>query len=146
MENYQSPFSQIPAAVIVIYLAIIVVCIAAMWKVFTKAGKPGWACIIPIYNTIVMLEIVGKPLWWFLLLLIPCVNIVFFIWMYNLLSKSFGKSEGFTVGLILLAPIFICILGFGDAVYLGPSAKEANAANRFGAGDYQKPFDNNPQP
>jgi hypothetical protein len=146
MENYQSPFSQIPMAVIAVYLLIIVVCIAAMWRVFTKAGKPGWASIIPIYNFIVMLEIVGKPLWWFLLLLIPCVNIVFLIWTYNLLSKSFGKSEGFTVGLILLGPIFICILGFGNAVYLGPSAKEANAANRFGAGDYQKPFDNNPQP
>ncbi len=146
MENYDSLFSQIPAAVIVVYFLIIVVCIAAMWRVFTKAGKPGWACLIPIYNFIVILEIVGKPLWWFLLLLIPCVNIVFLIWTYNLLSKSFGKSEGFTVGLILLSPIFICILGFGNAVYLGPSAKEANAANRFGAGDYQKPFDNNPQP
>jgi hypothetical protein len=120
--------------------------IAAMWKVYTKAGKPGWAAIIPIYNTIVLLEIIGKPIWWFLLLLVPCVNIVFMVWMYNLLSKSFGKSEGFTVGIILLPFIFIPILGFGDAAYLGPSAKEAQAANRFGAGDYQKPFDNTTPP
>ena len=46
------------------YLAIIVVLIAAQWKIFAKAGKPGWACIVPIYSTIVLLEIVGKPLWW----------------------------------------------------------------------------------
>lgn len=141
METYDSPAPHISATIIVVYLAILVVCIAGMWKVFTKAGKPGWACIIPIYNFIVILEIVGKPVWWFLLLLIPCVNIVFLVWTYNLLSKSFGKSEGFTIGLILLSPIFVCILGFGDAVYLGPSAKEAQAANRFGAGDYQKPSD-----
>jgi uncharacterized membrane protein YoaK (UPF0700 family) len=139
METYDSPAPHISATIIVVYLAILIVCIAGMWKVFTKAGKPGWACIIPIYNFIVILEIVGKPVWWFLLLLIPCVNIVFLVWTYNLLSKSFGKSEGFTIGLILLSPIFMCILGFGDAVYLGPSAKEAQAANRFGAGDYQQP-------
>ena len=144
MENYGTPTPHIPTALIIVYLLVVAVLIAAMWKVYTKAGKPGWACIIPIYNLIVLLEIVGKPVWWFLLFLIPCVNFVFIIWTYNLLSKSFGKSEGFTVGLILLSPIFMCILGFGDAVYLGPAAAEANAANRFGAGDYQKPFDNNP--
>ena len=145
MQNYDSPFSHIPGWVIMIYLLIAIVSIVAMWKVYTKAGKPGWACIIPIYNIIVLLEIVGKPVWWFLLFLIPCVNFVFIIWTYNLLSKSFGKSEGFTVGLILLAPIFISILGYGDAVYHGPAAAEANAANRFGAGDYQKPLDSNPE-
>lgn len=95
--------------------------IAAQWKIYTKAGKPGWACIIPIYNILVLLEIVGKPWWWLLLMLIPLVNFVFFIWMYNLLSKSFGKSEGFTVGMILLPFIFFPILGFGDAVYQGPA-------------------------
>jgi Family of unknown function (DUF5684) len=131
---------------ILIIIAFVVFIYAAMWKVFTKAGKPGWAAIIPIYNAIVLLEIVGKPTWWFLLFLIPCVNYVFIIWTFNLLSKSFGKSEGFTVGLILLSFIFIPILGFGDAVYLGPSAKEAQAGNQFGSGDYQKPFDNTPPP
>src|SRR5476649_299592 len=98
MENYDSPFSHIPVALIVVYCLIILVCIVAMWKIYTKAGKPGWASIIPIYNIIVLLEIVGKPVWWFLLFFIPCVNFVFIIWTYNLLSKSFGKSEGFTVG------------------------------------------------
>jgi hypothetical protein len=139
MENYDSTASHIPTGLIIGYLFVLVIIYAALWKIFTKAGKPGWAAIIPIYNTIVLLEIVGKPVWWFLLFLIPCVNFVFLIWTVNLLCKSFGKSEGFTVGMILLGPIFICILGFGDSVYLGPSAKEAQAANRFGAGDYQQP-------
>lgn len=104
-------------------IAIVVFLIAAQWKIYTKAGKPGWACIIPIYNTIVLLEIVGKPTWWILLLLIPGVNLVIGIWVTNLLSKSFGKDEGFTVGLILLSFIFYPLLGFGDAEYQGPAGK-----------------------
>jgi hypothetical protein len=133
-----------------IILILIVCCLAIVpiigsWKVYQKAGKPGWAAIIPIYNLIVLCEIIGKPVWWFLLMICPCINFVFVIWGYNLLSKSFGKSEGFTVGLVLLNPIFICILGFGDAVYLGPSAAEANTLNRFGSSDYKDPFENNQQ-
>lgn len=100
---------------------VFIVYIAAMWRIYEKAGKPGWAAIIPIYNIIVLLEIVGKPWWWLLLMLIPVVNIVFAVWMINLLSKSFGKSEGFTVGLILLGFIFYPILGFGNAEYKGPA-------------------------
>ena len=76
------------------------------WRIFEKAGKPGWAALIPIYNTLMLLEIVGKPWWWILLFLIPIVNIIFAIWMVNMLSLSFGKSTGFTVGLVLLSPIF----------------------------------------
>ncbi|RAV30626.1 DUF5684 domain-containing protein [Sinomicrobium soli] len=109
----------------VIYLAIIVLLIAGMWKVFEKAGKPGWAAIVPIYNIVVLIEIVGKPMWWIVLLLLPCVNIVAQVWITNLLSKSFGKSEGFTIGLVLLPFVFFPILGFGDARYQGPSAQEA---------------------
>jgi len=114
--------------IIIIYLAIIVFEIAAMWKIFVKAGKPGWAAIIPIYNFIVLLEIVGKPLWWIVLFLIPFVNFIFLIWTLNLLSLSFGKDTGFTLGLIFLSPIFIPILGFGKAEYKGPAAKEAQQA------------------
>ncbi|EHQ28311.1 DUF5684 domain-containing protein [Mucilaginibacter paludis] len=144
MENYNSPMPAFGSGLFLTFGFFGLLTLIAFWRIFTKAGKPGWAAIIPIYNLIVLLEIVGKPVWWFLLMLLPCVNFVFIIWTYNLLSKSFGKTEGFTVGLILLNPIFIMILGFGDAVYLGPSAKEAYADNRFGATDYQKPFD--PQP
>ncbi len=114
--------------VIIIYLAIIVLEIAALWKVFVKAGKPGWAAIIPVYNLIVLLEIVGKPLWWIILFIIPFVNYIFLIWTINLVSKSFGKDVGFTLGLIFLAPIFWPILGFGSAEYKGPAAKEAQQA------------------
>jgi len=148
MENSYSSSAGFPGLSFVplmIILIIVVIMIAGMWKMFTKAGKPGWAAIIPIYNYIVMCEIVGKPVWWFLLMICPCINFIFLIWVYNLLSKSFGKSEGFTVGMVLLPFIFWPILGFGDAVYLGPSAAEANAGNRFGSGDYQQPTDNNPQ-
>lgn len=94
--------------------------IAAQWKIYTKAGQPGWACIIPIYNFYIMLKIVGKPWWWLLLMLIPFVNLIYAIWTVNMLSKSFGKDEGFTAGLLLLGIIFYPILGFGAAKYLGP--------------------------
>lgn len=103
-----------------ISFSIAIFLIAAQWKVYQKAEQPGWACIIPIYNTIVLLKIVGKPWWWILLMLIPIVNIVFAVWMTNLVSKSFGKDEGFTLGLIFLGFIFWPILGFGNARYRGP--------------------------
>jgi len=102
-----------------IYLAVVVVSIAALWKVFTKAGKPGWASIIPIYNMIVLLEITGKPIWWLILYFIPIVNIVITIMVAVELSNKFNKSSGFAVGLILLPFIFYPILGFGSAEYKG---------------------------
>lgn len=102
-----------------------IIAFAGLWKMFEKAGKPGWAAIIPIYNIIIILEIIGKPMIWLLWLIIPCVNIVFFVWMFNLLVKSFGKSEGYTVGVLILPYVFYPIIGFGDSRYLGPSAKEA---------------------
>jgi len=106
-----------------IYVAVILLMIVSMWKIFTKAGKPGWACIIPIYNIIVLLEIVGKPWWWLLLMLIPFVNFVIMIWMLNLLSKSFGHDVGFTLGLIFLGFIFLPVLGLGESKYVGPAGK-----------------------
>ena len=107
-------------AFIICWLAVVIFLLAAQWKVFVKAGQPGWACIIPIYNIYIMTKIAGKPGIWTLWCLIPVVNIVFVIWLYNMISKSFGKDEGFTVGLILLGVIFWPILGFGDARYIGP--------------------------
>jgi len=107
-------------AVIIFCLAIAVFIIAAMWKVFVKAGQPGWAAIIPIYNLYILTKIAGKPGWWVLLFFIPLVNYVFIVWLYNMVSKSFGKDEGFTVGLVLLGIIFWPILGFGGAKYQGP--------------------------
>ncbi len=121
--NYYSYYLGGPTAIFIV-VVIFVIMIVSMWRVFTKAGKPGWACIVPIYNIIELLEIIGKPIWWILLLFIPFVNIVFIIWIYNMLSKSFGKSEGFTVGLILLPIIFLPILGLGNAEYKGPAGKK----------------------
>ena len=108
-----------------IYLAVVVLVIASMWKVFTKAGKPGWAAIVPIYNTIVLLEIVGKPTWWIILLLIPFVNIIVLLIVINELSKSFGRGVGTTLGLIFLGFIFWPILAFGSAQYQGGGAAAA---------------------
>jgi len=105
-----------------ILLAILVVVIAGGWKMFEKAGKPGWAFIVPIYNVIVILEITGRPIWWILLYLIPIVQIVVAIIVTIDLAKSFGKDALFGVGLIFLGFIFIPILGFGSAKYQGPVA------------------------
>jgi len=104
---------------IILYIGIIVLVIAGSWKVFEKAGKPGWAAIVPIYNIIVLFEITGKPVWWIILLFIPLVNIVILFLTYNALAKSFGKDIGFALGLIFLGVIFIPMLGFGDAEYQG---------------------------
>lgn len=106
--------------VIIIVLAIVVFLIASMWKVFEKAGEPGWAAIIPIYNVIVMCKIAGKPGWWVVLFLIPIVSIVMSFILNIAIAKSFGKDTGFGVGLALLGFIFWPILGFGDAKYIGP--------------------------
>jgi hypothetical protein len=109
------------------WLALLVIFIASAWKVFAKAGQPGWAVIIPIYNIIVLLQIVGRPLWWLLLMFIPLVNLVIAILIYIDLAKSFGQSTGFAIGLLLLAPIFWPILGFGSARYIGPAAAPSGA-------------------
>jgi hypothetical protein len=105
-----------------IYFVVIAIMIYSLWKVFTKAGKPGWAAIIPIYNLIVLLEIVHKPLWWFILFLIPIVSLVVAIIVYIELAKAFGKGAGFGIGMAFLPFIFFPILGLGDAKYLGASA------------------------
>ena len=99
-------------------LAIAVLLIAGTWKTFEKAGQPGWAAIVPIYNLIVILEIVRKPLWWILLFLIPIANIVVAIIVYIELAKCFGKSTGFGLGLMFLSFIFFPLLGFGDDRYM----------------------------
>jgi hypothetical protein len=105
-----------------VYLAIFIVLVAGLWKMFTKAGQPGWAAIVPIYNLVVLLQIVGRPIWWIILLLIPVVNIVVSIILWLDTAKSFGRGIGTALGLIFLTPIFVCILGFGSAQYVGPAA------------------------
>lgn len=98
-----------------IQLAIVVLYIVGMWKVYTKCGKPGWAAIVPIYNIIVLLEIVKKPVWWIVLFLIPVANLVAMILVGIEVAKIFGKSQGFGIGLGLLGFVFYPILGLSDA-------------------------------
>jgi hypothetical protein len=107
----------LPILMIILWLAIIVFIIISYWKVYTKAGQPGWAIFVPIYNFLVMLKIVNKPWWWIFLMLIPIANIVFMIIILHRVSLSFGKGAGFTVGLLFLGIIFWPILAFGDATY-----------------------------
>ena len=112
------------------YLAVIVFLIASMWKIFTKAGQPGWACIVPIYNIYVLTQIVGRPAWWIVLYFIPVVSIVVAIIMSIDLAKSFGKGAGFGLGLAFLSFIFYPILGFGSSQYVGPAASPGAATAR----------------
>lgn len=112
--------SEIGIVGMLIGLAFIVLMIASVWKVFTKAGQPGWAAIIPIYNVIVLLKIIGKPWWWIIGFFIPFVNFIVMILMAVGLAKVFGKGIGFAIGLILLSFIFYPILAFGDATYTAP--------------------------
>ena len=106
-------------AYMIFALAIAVVSIVAMWKIFTKAGKPGWAAIVPFYNIYTEFEIAGMNGWMFLLLLIPFVNFIVMIMLYLKLAKAFGKGTGFGIGLIFLNFIFTLILAFGSAEYVG---------------------------
>jgi hypothetical protein len=105
-----------------IYVAFIILMVASAWKIFTKANQPGWAAIIPIYNVVVLLNIVGRPVWWVVLFLIPFVNFVALILVSIDLAKSFGKETLYGLGLAFLGFIFFPMLGFGSAQYQGPSA------------------------
>jgi hypothetical protein len=107
------------AVFIIVILGIVVLALAGLWATFSKAGEPGWACIVPIYNMIVLCRIGGKPEWWFLLMLIPLVGIIIQIVVLAGVAENFGKGGGFVVGLIFLPFIFYPLLGFGDAEYVG---------------------------
>src|SRR4051794_29028394 len=115
MANVQKGLGPILA----IYGLIFIISIVALWKLFTKAGKPGWASIVPIYNLIVLLEIAGKPAWWIVLMLIPFVNFIIAIILFIALAEAFGKGAGFGIGLAFLGIIFLPILAFGSATYRG---------------------------
>ena len=120
MENFYAEYYSQPRPGMTFFsLAVAVLGIVAMWKIFEKAGEPGWAAIIPFYNLYVLFKITWGSGWKFLLLLIPIANIVFLIITMVKLAKAFGKGGGFAVGLIFLGPIFYCILAFDQSQYLG---------------------------
>ena len=109
--------------IIIFAIMVTVIEIVGAWFMFEKAGEPGWAAIIPIYNYLIGIKIAGKQWWYILLMLIPVVNLVIYIIILNGLAKNFGKGTGFTVGLFFSRFIFIPILGFGNAVYSGDKSK-----------------------
>jgi len=114
-----------------VFVAIGVVWIIGVWKVLAKAGQPGCAVLIPIYNLVVLLRVAGLPWYW---MFAPCVAIipilgwiaylVWVAWVQYRIATRFGQGFGFTLGLTLLGPIFWLILGFGSAKYLGEQTNQ----------------------
>lgn len=118
--DYASALAGVSVFAWIIYMALIVFYIFVMWKIFVKAGEPGWASIVPFYNTYVLFKITWGNGWLFLLSLIPFVNIVILIITYVKLAQAFGKGGGFAAGLIFLSFIFLPILAFDSSDYIGP--------------------------
>jgi hypothetical protein len=123
-EQLLGVFKGMGAGMLVVWLAIMVFMLVSWWIVFKKAGQPGWAILIPIYNFLVILRVAGKPWWWvfsMLLVIIPIAGPILFlvVWILicNAISKNFGQGAGFTVGLVLLSIVFVPILAFGDYQY-----------------------------
>ncbi len=106
----------------IIWLLLIILVLVGFWKMFEKADRPGWASLIPIYNVYVILDIVGRPWWWLILLLVPFVNIIVWLLVCIDVAKSFGKDTLIwgVLLLFLLNGIGFVILGFSDAKYQGP--------------------------
>ena len=115
---YASEISTGPSIVFwIFYFIIAIFMIIVQWKIYVKAGKPGWGCIVPIYSIILMLEIADRPIWWIFLMLIPFVNFIIAIIIALDIAKAFGKETGFGIGMILLPIIFYTILAFDSSEY-----------------------------
>lgn len=130
MEGYDAAYAAAASGISAVYailsLAISVLTLVAMWKLFVKAGRAGWKCLIPFYNTYCLYDIAWGNGWLFLLMFVPCVNVVVGIMMLFKLAKAFGQGTGFGFGLLFLNTIFILILGFGSAEYVGPQVSAKN--------------------
>ena len=128
------------AVIWVIALLLMALMIVAMWILFKKAGKPGWAAVVPFYDQYTLYEITWGNGWRFLMLLIPIYNIILMILTYIRLAKAFGKEEGYAVGLIFLPHVFVPMLAFGSAAYHGvPGVTSAPAAASQEWVGYQQP-------
>jgi len=127
-ETRKKIFSNIPDFISWFLLYFLCFIMLFSWvEIYRKSNNPGWSAIIPIYNVLIYLKIIGKPWYWIFLFCIPLINVVFHIWGCNLLSKKFGKKEDFTFGLVFLPFIFLPILGFGNSVYIDESRKTKNS-------------------
>ena len=135
-ENNQNAIAAAAAAFVaaffLVFVVVGIVTLIGMWKTFDKAGQPGWAVLIPIYNIIVLLRIAGLPWYWVFapfVAIIPILGwiayLVWIVWVHHRISTRFGQGVGFTIGLTLLSPIFWLILGFGDSKYLGEQPAQA---------------------
>jgi hypothetical protein len=124
MENTDFTFQ-----ILILFASLIlsILNIMVLWVIYDKAGQTGWACLVPIYNIIVLLKICERPAWWILLLMIPFVNLFATFILQIDLARVFGKRIGFAAGLIFFNLIFMAILAYGDAEYL-PNSKSAYAA------------------
>jgi hypothetical protein len=120
-------FSSGGSGLTLIYLVALAAYVIGTWTVFSKANQPGWAAIIPFYNVWVLLKVAGRPGWWLILYPIPLVNLVIHIIVSLDLAKSFSKTTGFAIGLIILPFIFLPILGLGSATYAGPGGGRTTA-------------------
>jgi len=108
-----------------IWLGVFILIIVSFWKVFEKAGHPGWASIIPIYNTYILIKVAQQPWWWLILMFIPLVNIVFALLLSLEVAKKFGRGTGFGVGLFFLPIVFYPILAFGDDRYISEETSQS---------------------
>ena len=115
----------IGVAGLALYVLIIGFFIAVGWKIYQKAGRPGWVVLVPIYNLYVLMKVVGRPAWWLVLFLLPVVNLVIAIIVNIDLAKSFGKDLLYGLGITFLGFIFLPMLAFGSATYKGPAASES---------------------
>lgn len=115
----------------IVWLVVVVAMVAAMWKLFAKAGQPGWAALIPFYNYVVMFRITSRSPWWVLGMFVPFLNIFVAIRLVFDLAKSFGRGIGFGFGLLFLFPIFVLILAFGDAQYVGRDGHQSLSTGGF---------------
>lgn len=122
-ETYAVVAGGIAMVYMVVVLAIAVISLVGMWKIFVKAGKPGWGAIIPIYNLYCLYEMSFGTGWLFLLSFVPCVNAVMMIVMWIKLGQAFGKSAAFGIGILFFPFVFLPMLGFGDAQFVGPTKR-----------------------
>jgi hypothetical protein len=110
--------------VLPVMVAFTVMMAATVWKIFTKAGEPGWKSLVPVYGAVVFMRIVGRPWWMTLLLAIPIFNLFPYIMLCIDLARAFGRGGGFAGGLTFAPPVFLMILAFGDAKYLRLTAAD----------------------
>lgn len=110
----------------IIYFIIIAITLISLYKIFQKAHHPGWKALIPIYNLFIIQDIIRRPWWWALLMLIPFVGIIWTVLSTYLLGKAFHKNNGFIVGMVILPFIFYPLLAFDKSVYLNPLSDNSN--------------------